>query len=99
MRSDTKHEKITSEEQLRRWVDGEPVHRDEELLEGGECCPDFSCCVPELLASPEVRQAFVAASQRDRMQFLGTFLGAALAHASTDKEVMVVGPGDPGEAS
>src|SRR5688572_28939536 len=37
--------------QTRMWVDGNPVHNTLK----DECCPDFSCCVPELLM-PEGRR-------------------------------------------
>jgi len=30
--------------QLRRWVDGNPKHNEID----DECCPDFSCCHPNL---------------------------------------------------
>lgn len=85
-----KGERITADEQLERWVAGEPVHRrfdcsivdrDRNVVgtrDMDECTPDFACCQPELLAAVEVRQAFAAASERDRYKFLGTFLGAAL---------------------
>lgn len=78
-------EKITAEEQLRRWVEGAPVHRltpdrkvGKHVLEGGECCPDFSCCRPELLAPVEVRKAFAVASRKERGKLLAHFLGALI---------------------
>lgn len=91
----------TSEEQLRRWVLGDPVHRNDD--NGGECCPDFSCCRPELLAPPEVRQAFAAAGQDDRMAFLGAFLGGVIQAATEEREaaggkplgVYIAGQGGP----
>jgi hypothetical protein len=43
-----------------------------------ECCPDFSCCCPELLQPLEVRQAFAAADEKERMKWLGVFLGAMI---------------------
>jgi hypothetical protein len=96
---------MTPEEQLDRWVDGDPVHNhnrwisivddDNKVvgrrkLEGGECCPDFSCCHPELLAPPEVRQAFKAASTEERGKFLHQFL-AAMLKLEGDEDVHVVG--------
>jgi len=71
-------------EQLQRWVDGDPVHNNEHPagIEGGECCPDFSCCKPELLAPPEVRQAFKKAHDEGDdatvRQMLAGFLGALI---------------------
>jgi hypothetical protein len=54
---------MTNEEQLRQWVAGNPIHNDEHPagIEGGECCPDFSCCNPELLAPKAIREEFAAA--------------------------------------
>jgi hypothetical protein len=71
-------EGITYQEQLDRWAAGESVHRE------GGCCPDFSCCKPELGAAPEVRQAFVCGSEDVRMGFLGTFLQAAVDLAASE---------------
>jgi hypothetical protein len=71
-------ELITSEYQLRRWVAGQSIHRLVPDVEGGECCPDFSCCRPDLLQPPEVRRAFAAADERGRSRWLGHFLGALL---------------------
>jgi hypothetical protein len=84
-----KGEDITSEEQLARWVEGEPVHRAGP--NGGECCPDFSCSRPELLALPEIRRAFAAADDAGRMKWLGYFLRAALA----DRKIYIAGQGAP----
>jgi hypothetical protein len=47
-------------EQLREWVKGNPIHNPYTPIaemEGGECCPDFSCCNGDL-APLEVREAF-----------------------------------------
>lgn len=69
---------MTCKEQLERWVAGESVHNDER----DECCPDFSCCQPELLASEDERRAFKEAHDRGDensiMAMLGGFLGAAM---------------------
>lgn len=70
---------ITYQEQLDRWVAGDSVHRD------GGCCPDFSCCKPELASDPEVRATFAASSEADRFAFLGLFLHAAIALAGRDR--------------
>lgn len=42
---------MTPNEQLELWVRGKSVHNDER----DECCPDFSCCSPELLAPEHER--------------------------------------------
>jgi hypothetical protein len=98
----TKGEWITNEEQLQRWVRGESVHRQfkMEFVDNDgtvvrtqnmdECTPDFSCCRPQLLAVRAIREAFAAASARERHKFLGTFLQAMLADASLAEQVKVV---------
>jgi len=91
-------ERISSGEQLKRWVAGESIHREVDGIEGGECCPDFSCCRPELLAEPEIRRQFAASSDSDRLKFLGAFLGAAIARGKElglyAQDVVIV-TGDP----
>ena len=82
-----KKEYITNAEQLERWVAGESVHRLDHNLFGGECCPDFSCCKPELLAEETVRKAFAAAPQKERMSYLGHFLGTAISRAREQGEI------------
>lgn len=67
---------MTSDEQLQRWVAGAPLHRGDR--ERGECCPDFSCCNPELLAPPAERERFARATAREREAMLGAFLGKLL---------------------
>ena len=75
---------MTYKEQLALWLDGKPVH-------GEQCCPDFSCCRPELLAPREVREVFMAAHEQNNeavtMRMFGTFLGAAF----SDKNIYIVG--------
>lgn len=79
---------MSIEEQLERWVAGDPVHNDER----DECCPDFSCCTSELLAAEEERVKFREATGDARDGMLATFLGRALVVAG-EAEVYV--SGDP----
>ena len=75
------------EEQLAAWVKGNPTHntiRD-------ECCPDFSCCNPELLAPEEVRREFVEAGETKRHEMLMGFLGAAFVAAGTRDKTYIAG--------
>lgn len=72
---------ISSDEQIDRWLSGESLHRSVPGLEGGECCPDFSCCKPELKQPEEIRRAFVGANAADRHKFLKMFLSALIQHA------------------
>lgn len=68
----------TDEEQLARWVAGNARHNDHL----DKCCPDFSCCRPDLLAPEHERQAFALAYETDERamySMLGSFLGRAVA--------------------
>lgn len=58
--------------QLEAWVDARSVHNHRF----NECCPDFSCCRPELLASEDVRRAFQQAGPETREAMLWDFLAA-----------------------
>lgn len=40
--------------QLEEWVKGNSIHNSMDE----ECCPDFSCCSPELLQPLEIRKTF-----------------------------------------
>lgn len=48
---------MTREAQLALWVDGESVHNGASEMEG-ECCPDFSCCLPSVGWTIEKRREF-----------------------------------------
>ena len=64
---------MTSEDQLMQWVAGVSIHNQER----GECCPDFSCCQPQLLATQDERNLFVSRPDvRDSMLMM--FLNRAL---------------------
>ena len=56
----------------------------------GECCPDFSCCQPSMAVQISVREAFVAASPKDREKFLMGFLGGVV----QGKNVYIAGQGE-----
>lgn len=45
---------MTDREQLQKWVDGESIHNKEF----DQCCPDFSCCISELLVKKDIREKF-----------------------------------------
>lgn len=68
----------TEQEQRERWGGGDPTHR---RFDGNVfCCPDFSCCYPDLAVEDYVREHFLASSApmraalllffRDRLQEL-----------------------------
>lgn len=72
---------MTVDEQLEKWVAGKPIHNNSRPLLGGECCPDFSCCKPELLAPVETRVAFKNGDRKAREKMLMKFLAVMLQHA------------------
>jgi hypothetical protein len=78
----------THEEQLRLWVAGVSTHVRTKGEEGYECCPDFSCCEPDMLAPVEVRKAFQVSSPEKRQKFLMQFLSDIIA-TKTDKKAYV----------
>ena len=91
------------EHQLREWVAGRPWHNpfnhDDTRHDGdtsqGECCPDFSCCQPSLLAPQAAREAFAKADDETRFKMLGMFLSGCVAEVTKDTEVNVhVSTGD-----
>ncbi len=70
-----KHYREILKHQTQEWLKGNSIHNTEY----GECCPDFSCCVPEMKASDEERRKFVDHPElRDEM--LAMFLGRMLRH-------------------
>lgn len=82
---------MTPDKQLVLWVDGKSVHNDER----DECCPDFSCCQPDLLADRALRVKFKAAvDQNDNISawvMLGMFLSGALTKANPNKQFHIAG--------
>ena len=74
---------MTHLEQLEAWQRGVAIH---QVSNGGQCCPDFSCCRPELLAPQDVRDVFVEAYKQGHedvtTRFLMTFLGNAFAESN-----------------
>ncbi len=84
---------MTVDEQLAEWLKGNPIHNDER----DECCPDFSCCQPDLLADEKTRQAFVDAREDQRTSMLGMFLGAMLEKDGKADDVYLAGFDSPDE--
>lgn len=84
---------MDSDEQLEQWVLGNSLCPNDR----GECCPDFSCCQPKLLADERARKVFADADEATRLSMLGMFLGAAMALAAMGKAkiIYVTGSDDP----
>lgn len=75
--------------QLALWVDGTSVH-----MPNGICCPDCSCCMPELKAPREERELFrelyLAKKHNEYERMLMMFLGRAMP-LITDKKLYIAG--------
>ena len=75
--------------QLALWVNGKSIH-----IPKGDCCPDFSCCMPELKAPKEERELFqklyLEKRHNEYERMLMMFLGRALP-LITDKKVYIAG--------
>ena len=79
-----------SDEQLKKWLDGESVCNKID----GECCPDFSCCKPQMKQPTEVRRTFFHASEEVREQMLLSFFSASLASHPKVNEIYISGQED-----
>lgn len=81
---------MTPDEQLAEWVKGNSIHNnnrwysvvdddgkvvERRKMEGGECCPDFSCCMPSLQWTEDARRVFADADEKTRMSMLFNGLG------------------------
>lgn len=86
------------EEQLRRWVAGDSVHNGLTRRDG-ECCPDFSCCMPQMAWPMEKRAAFQAAPEADRHRFLMSGLRDLVDNTPDAGEVVIIGDLTVGEDS
>ncbi len=78
---------MTPDEQLAEWLKGNSIHNDER----DECCPDFSCCEPSLLADQKTRQAFVDGAWDVRYQMLMMFLSVGCSQMAGTGEIYVTG--------
>src|SRR5271170_2025805 len=75
----------TPQEQLARWAAGESVCPNTKH----DCCPDFSCCRPQLAWPMEKRAKYVAADQGTREKMLMGSLGAAIDDLMAGKKVHI----------
>ena len=73
---------MTPEQQLDFWCEGKSIHNEER----NECCPDFSCCVPEINTPREQRILF-----RDRPELRDEMLQMFLAQAFESMNIHVAG--------
>ena len=80
------------EDQVKLWVAGKSVHNGSKEHPFSECCPDFSCCYPDLLWPLELRLKFQSATTKERHSMLGMALSALIAK-ECDVAVHVAGEG------
>lgn len=55
-------------DQLKLWKRGIPSHAGKE-----NCCPDFSCCYPELLVDSEDRSKYCDAIEENDKNLIGIY--------------------------
>lgn len=88
---------MTNREQLDRWVAGESVHNG-ATPEVGECCPDFSCCIPDTNTPQEAkeafRDAFLSGDEKKAMGFLMGFLTGGPVAECQEVKVHIGGQGE-----
>lgn len=76
---------MTGKEQLALWAAGESKCKNDR----DECCPDFSCCVPQLQWPEEKRKKFMKAvldgDDGTREKMLMGALGAAIVESDCAK--------------
>lgn len=65
---------MTIREQLERWVAGEWLHDPET----GRCTPDFGCCMDELRATKEIREAFMVGTEEQKALWLYSWMVEAM---------------------
>lgn len=68
------------EYQLDEWVKGNPVHNNVD----DECCPDFSCCRPELLQPEKVRKTYQDGNDEMRAGMCLGFLSAGISNLGAE---------------
>ena len=80
---------MAPDEQLALWVDGKAVHNGATRKQG-ECCPDFSCCMPGMMWPEDRRKAFAAADDETRERMLLGGLSGLMDYTET-RRVAVIG--------
>ncbi|MCK5127930.1 MAG: hypothetical protein KAR42_16855 [candidate division Zixibacteria bacterium] len=78
---------MNSEKQLKLWVKGKSTHNDKR----NECCPDFSCCRPELLAPEHERKTFLKSFQKGDDKTMTGMLIEFLGRAFSSSKIYIAG--------
>lgn len=78
-----------SDEQLNKWVNGQSIHNNIDE----ECCPDFSCCLPDVNTPIKIRKKFADAHYLDdevtTMDMLMGFVSGAFQDEVKNKKVYI----------
>lgn len=80
-----KERKKRAELQVEEWVKGNSQHNYID----NECCPDFSCCKPEMLVDEVTRKMFKNGTEKQRESFMYTFLANAIAICAPGKKAFI----------
>lgn len=80
---------MSRENQLMHWVEGFPIHNGYNRNHG-MCCPDFSCCRPELLANRMDRMFYFISFEDNNLEqqknweryFMQAWVESSYPHAS-----------------
>lgn len=80
---------MTHEEQMGKWVEGESIHNGPTSRQG-TCCPDFSCCRPEL-KWPEYQRRFFVEHPEARDKMLAMSLTALIENHKPGTKVYIAG--------
>lgn len=79
---------MTPLEQIEKWAAGESIHNPDR----NECCPDFSCCFPELKWTNSTREQYLHHARKNDRGRLRMLLVSSLKTlaSSIDREVKVI---------
>ena len=80
-------QQVTPEEQLEYWLEGYSYCPSTNR----ECCPDFSCCNPELLAPADHRRVFVEGNAEIREGMCMSYLGGLIATLPKPEKIHIAG--------
>lgn len=81
---------MTVDEQLALWRRGVNTHNPER----DECCPDFSCCQPELARPLAERETFCQSDKEKQLELMSQYLGALIVHAGVSARIVGQEEGD-----
>jgi hypothetical protein len=81
---------MTPKEQAEKWLKGESVHNSER----DECCPDFSCCRPDIVTPTDEKGRFCKAMDEKDEETINQMLMIFLARSLPGAHVCGDVPGE-----